>query len=71
MKYNIELSEEDAKLLLILTGSTAVSDINSNLYYRLHTITEAFGDIPDPDLSNGYSIVVRQEMLDKVKLGTN
>lgn len=67
--YNLELSEDDAKLLLILTGSTAVSDINSNLYQRLSSITKVIGHIPDPDMSRQSVIIVRQEMLDKVKLG--
>lgn len=64
----LNLTTEQAKFLLILTGSSAGDAATKmGIYQTLHAELGVFGHVPDPDISNGYSIVVSQQMLDRVK----
>lgn len=64
----LNLTEEQAKFLLLLTGNCAGAPCRTmGIYEKLHKELRVFGPIPGVRVNGISVIIVDQEMIDSVK----
>lgn len=64
----LELTEQQAKFLMLLTGNCAGAlSCTMGIYGKLHKQLKVIGEVPDVKTNGNSVIIVDQEMIDKIK----